>query len=539
MPSPVSSVLLQVPNSDLPKLRDYFLAQDGGITIVQFLLIFVKLMKIASINELRETLPELLFFFDLVDINADGGMDFSEFVMFVIDEVAEQKIAPACEKLKLFHKRHIQNAANSVYIKCCKRIDELKSIVVAAGAEFHIYLEDPDCPTVLKCGCKFLIRSRSPRGRRDVVDGVKVREPEVLDVVFVPSRDTFFLLRSDLCIEFVKVQSRSNIHQDTVEHVGYQTLTQLYTKLQIWESYNDQGLLVQTTMYAAGTTKKIDVWVVRSETSRSFELELVNSLGEHTDICRDILVIDKIPFMLLVSCGMDGKVLIWDLQTLNCKGRRRGHRAGVECLAYDGVATLFAGGHDKSVVGWNLNAETDTPVFQLYGHQSPVIQIAGMSSGDRAVSLDADGVVVLWDTTVRDTGKVADRRIDTLVTVDDHTRSVGFSYRHSTNAQTGDQTYVVCHGKQQGMYNVATVATKQALIVASLYSARLQMVVAVYTNEVVFWDADEGKVVRRLEDLGREGSVDITGAVLDDRQRKVVTGDSSGRVVVYNCATVS
>ena len=98
-----------------------------------------------------------------------------------------------------------------------------------------------------------------------------------------------------------------------------------------------------------------------------------------------------------------------------------------------------------------------------------------------------------------------------------------------------------------------------------------------YTNEIVFWDSDEGrslsvsihiyiipplrhyhtllshpllhfvitlsytgKIVKRIEaeDLGRtEAAVDITAAVLDDRERKVVTGDSSGVVSVYNCAT--
>jgi hypothetical protein len=40
-----------------------------------------------------------------------------------------------------------------------------------------------------------------------------MKGPEVVDVAFVPSRDTFLVLRSDLCIEFVKVQSRTNIHQ--------------------------------------------------------------------------------------------------------------------------------------------------------------------------------------------------------------------------------------------------------------------------------------------------------------------------------------
>ena len=45
-----------------------------------------------------------------------------------------------------------------------------------------------------------------------------------------------------------------------------------------------------------------------------------------------------------------------------------------------------------------------------------------MLSGDRAVSLDADGELVLWDTTIRDTGKVGNRFVDTLTTIDDHIR---------------------------------------------------------------------------------------------------------------------
>ena len=44
-----------------------------------------------------------------------------------------------------------------------------------------------------------------------------------------------------------------------------------------------------------------------------------------------------------------------------------------------------------------------------------------------------------------------------------------------------------------GIYDVATVAAKQAAIVAALYSARLTMIVTVYTNEIVFWDSDEGR----------------------------------------------
>jgi hypothetical protein len=49
-----------------------------------------------------------------------------ELSLFVIDEVAEQKVAPIMEKLQLVTKRHIQNPSHAVYIRCCKRIPEVK-----------------------------------------------------------------------------------------------------------------------------------------------------------------------------------------------------------------------------------------------------------------------------------------------------------------------------------------------------------------------------------------------------------------------------
>jgi uncharacterized protein YerC len=87
MPSPVSSVMFRFPTASLSKLRDIFLSEEEGLNILQFLTAFCKLMQIDSMTDLRKILPEIMDFFDLVDINGDGGVDFSEFVMFVIDEV--------------------------------------------------------------------------------------------------------------------------------------------------------------------------------------------------------------------------------------------------------------------------------------------------------------------------------------------------------------------------------------------------------------------------------------------------------------------
>lgn len=101
MPSPVSSVMFRFPTASLSKLRDLFLNEEEGLNILQFLTAFCKLMEIDSMIDLRKILPELMDFFDLVDINGDGGVDFSEFVMFVIDEVVEQSNHVITETMEL------------------------------------------------------------------------------------------------------------------------------------------------------------------------------------------------------------------------------------------------------------------------------------------------------------------------------------------------------------------------------------------------------------------------------------------------------
>ena len=47
-------------------------------------------------------------------------MDFSEFVMFVIDEVVDEGYAHVCEKLKTVQRKSIQKASSMSKIQCCR-----------------------------------------------------------------------------------------------------------------------------------------------------------------------------------------------------------------------------------------------------------------------------------------------------------------------------------------------------------------------------------------------------------------------------------
>jgi WD40 repeat protein len=93
-------------------------------------------------------------------------------------------------------------------------------------------------------------------------------------------------------------------------------------------------------LYATGTTQKIDIWDVKiiiDNKNKNFgDLEIIKfrDLHKHTDICRDIIIIDNKQFNICVSCGMDKNVYIWDLLNFHDKGVRRGHKVYIHIYIY-------------------------------------------------------------------------------------------------------------------------------------------------------------------------------------------------------------
>jgi hypothetical protein len=230
--------MFKLPTTALPLLRDQFLKQENGLNLVDFIISFIKLMRLQSTHELLRTVPDLIDFFDLVDINGDGGIDWSEFVMFVIDQVVTDKYSNIYEQLTLVSSRAIQPTANRQPIKCCKVIPELKRMLVGCGSEIQIYGSDDRSPTWMS-DCERIpliskINEITKRNSVSVLATVDVKREEMgafalngsfekidfLDLAYLPSRDILFVLRSDMCLEFFRLQSRTKFTAETVDHIG-------------------------------------------------------------------------------------------------------------------------------------------------------------------------------------------------------------------------------------------------------------------------------------------------------------------------------
>ncbi len=51
---------------------------------------------------------------------------------------------------------------------------------------------------------------------------------------------------------------------------------------------------------------------------------------------------------------------------------------GIQCIAFDGRSILFAGSYDHHIVGYDLDAEIDKPMFSLFGHDNTIMKIVSI-----------------------------------------------------------------------------------------------------------------------------------------------------------------
>ena len=192
---------------------------------------------------------------------------------------------------------------------------------------------------------------------------------------------------------------------------------------------------------------------------------------------------------------------------------------------------MLAGGYDYSILGWDLDAEIDKPLFHLVGHSSPVVRVVGMGALDRCVSLDVNGEMRYWDVNKGNSIDREERQIDVVTLTEDRMRTLDL-FQH---VQTHYKGVVLCsYGRRQHVYCIKDTTPVESAPVSILFIKDLLLIISVHTRNVVQWNVINGKEIKRIKDVCAPSS-ELTACVLGDRKRKFILGDSSGRVGVYSC----
>ena len=480
----------------------------------------------------------LLEFFDLVDIDGDGSMQWSEFVMFVIELVVKEEISSILEELALVNRHPIQPPGSQSVVTCCKYIPELNKICLGVGNELQLYDGVENSPTWLSEGAKLklkrkpLINDFNPNSSSHYVTTKSSADKKeavisISDLIFIDSKDMMAVLRSDLCIEFFRFTSRTVASADLIVSFGFHFLPRPYLRLDCRDRSKEILLL-----FGVSSQKDIDCWEVVVGKIGPVKLENHVLLKQHTDFVRDIVVINNDSYSLFATGGMDRVVYIWDLDTLKHKATRTGFSAGVQCVAFDGKSILLAGSFDFQIIGWDLDAHINKPVFCLWGHNSCISKIVSFGAYNRCFSLDKSGVINMWDTSKTSSTDKEGRLIDTIHYVEDHAYCFTVMQKNISQFPTLNGLILVAQGRHQHVYKVKDNSTKLSVPIIVLYSLPLQMVITVHTKDVVFWSAINGEERNRITNITTS---EVLCATLDNRCRKLIVGTSNGIITIFNC----
>jgi len=542
-----STIMYQIPTASLPSLREDFDKSQVGLTLIVFLNVMVKTMALKTEPELLKIIPDLVDFFKSVDINGDGKMEWSEFVMFVIESVVvvDQAIL---EQVTVVEHSLIQTAACRHPVRVTKILPEFNRLFIGMGPQILIFQPDDHSNTWLDKGVKLQLTHRALEDEN--VPKPAVRQPkddrqekslQCLDFCFLGAKEMLLVLRSDMSLEFHRFMTRSKVAADLIQQNGFWVFEQPYHKMALRQmsSSRSSTKIPWRVFLIAESRNTIDSWTVSVGSTGVIQLTEKMEFNLHTDYVTDILVVDWGFFHYFVSCGMDQKVYIYDLATLQHKYTRTGFNAGVCCLAFDNRSLIFAGGFDYNIIAWDLDAEIDRPIFQLWGHKSPITKIVSMGNINRAASIDSSGCIFFWDTSKTNPNDKEARQIDNISYVDDTLRSFEIFQGVNSNFSTAHQIFMAAQGRRQHVYKIADLTPKESPPVARgvLFSASLLMMVTVHSQDVLFFSAVTGgeqkkmnRAMMHLEGLGNEAM----SAVLDDRERKLIVGEAGGTISVYN-----
>lgn len=381
-------------------------------------------------------------------------MEWSEFVMFVIEQVTMDTNYSIQERLQALGVEHFP-AIKSNTLTCSKVFENIKRALVCVGDQILIYHVDKSCSTYMSLSGAIQLDDPIPKQNTSTIipsistgtkkSSVLESEPDslrnrdyhsrplnlaALDIVHLPSKDYIFVLRNDFSVEVLKFSSKSKYTPETIIFIGMFKLPCSYSKIALRDipvSVSSTGAIKTSyqgpyAMFVLGSTNQIDYWEIEIKKTGEVSFKQPQVICDHTDYVRDMLVIHTDAHKYFVTCSLDKSVILYDLQSLEIKGIRTGHTMGVQCLAFDNRSTLLAGGYDYTIIGWDLEAAINRPIFHLVGHENIILKVVALGDVCKCFSMDQSGIIKYWDTSKSCPYDKEARNIDTIESSEDRIR---------------------------------------------------------------------------------------------------------------------
>eukprot|EP00743_Colponemidia_sp_Colp-15_P008893 GILK01009703.1.p1 GENE.GILK01009703.1~~GILK01009703.1.p1 ORF type:complete len:1022 (-),score=193.31 GILK01009703.1:203-2842(-) len=254
-----------------------------------------------------------------------------------------------------------------------------------------------------------------------------------------------------------------------------------------------------------------------SKSTRWKQFEKKKGMIGHTDMVLSLL---EIPTLDSIASGsVDATIRLWDIKTGTTRKELTGHVQGVRSLAYcTDYRFLVSAGFDYDALVFNPYVEKLN--FRLHGHNAPLVSVQCPPGTTQIITADVQGFVKIWD--IRTFACM-----QTLSQQESHqVKSMVFMPPHRRIVTAGYELIAYDYEKQ-----TSPEFTDDAPIVSAIYNHTLSSFITCSGNSVKIWSAKSGQLARVYTNLSE---TELTALCLDDRERKFIVGDHSGKILVYD-----
>jgi len=286
---------------------------------------------------------------------------------------------------------------------------------------------------------------------------------------------------------------------------------------------------VHHVLYAGGTSGHVYCFRVPDQQSATTTraIQEIDRFSGHKDVITDMLAVNKLG--LLITASMDSYIKIWDLAGHELKRQLQGHAKGVYTLGYiPSQRYLISAGFGNTCKVWNPMIEE--PLFTLKGHNNTIAGLNVIMGSNRIITADIDGFVKVWDI----------RNFRCVQTISVEKAEPG-SVTAITYVDRLDRIVLTCVGlstrRVHRMFCIdyehssAPEFAEEGPLVTALVSIANNAIITASMRTVRLWDACTGLLKKSFGDMTKEN---ITAMCFDSREQRLIVGDESGGIGVYN-----
>lgn len=505
------SMMMKMNPEALTNIRKEFFARRDSVTLDEFMYIINKhlinkkgddrfIMESADQREFGTNMYEL---FKDIDVNGDTMLEWQEFTSFTVEKANLLNKRAKLASIAHYHdsSQNLDASAKYRHRHDIARFVNLPSLGHFAMVEDHK-------------NAIFVFNSRLGKHVATINT-----ESAPISIESIPEKDKQLLVTSgaDMTLSTFSLDDPNPKRRYKV-HSTWAT-----PGVQMALAYSKDSQV----LYSGATNGNIYSWNWQQRA-------LLTTLTGHTDIVMNLIVLQKLNN--IASASLDKTLGVWDSHTNEQILKLTGHRKGVFDLTYNPTYRLiFSCGFEHDACVWS--PFVNSMVYRLKGHHASLVGVQTVENSPEVITADTSGVFKLWDVRNFQCVQTFSANLTGQDTKDSSKLTCFFHTKlPSTNSlQKEDDSRMYAASKMLFSFDQARVVHEATTDYTNIFWVSFNegnsCIITASECNVIVWDALIGsKTFTHTNICGEE----ISACCLDDRKRKILIGDVTGKIGVYN-----